>query len=235
MAAPATAEENAAATKMQAAQSLMKRVVDVTGGSQSTNGYAQLVITTRSVSEETDSGTGNIVIGTNAIKGGKVIVTSSGTLSTKSLLRLYETDFNITGASSGNISYISTSDNDVPKKVEKIAPKIRKQIRKEVRNETRKLRKEIKKEIRQQNRNPNNQGSLVANVGGKMTLTPAAMAKFSSVKLKANSAGIKTNFKALGGTKFASVTPASNFKVNNSSFKITPFKPVTFSLSLIHI
>ena len=206
-----------------------------TGGSQSTNGYAQLVITTRSVSEETDSGTGNIVIGTNAIKGGKVIVTSSGTLSTKSLLRLYKTDFNITGASKGNISYISTSDsNDVPKKVEKIAPKIRKQIRKEVRKETRKLRKEIKKEIRQQNRNPNNQGSLVANVGGKMTLTPAAMAKFSSVKLKANSAGIKTNFKALGGTKFASVTPASNFKVNNSSFKITPFKPVTFSTTGIN-
>ena len=67
-----------------------------------------------------------------------------------------------------------------------------------------------------------------------MTLTPAAMAKFSSVKLKANSAGIKTNFKALGGTKFASVTPSSNFKVNNSSFKITPFKPVTFSTTGIN-
>ena len=54
------------------------------------------------------------------------------------------------------------------------------------------------------------------------------MAKFSSIKVRANTAGIKTKFKPLSGTKMASIKPA-NFKVNNSGLSIKPFKAVNFS------
>ena len=114
-----------------------------------------------------------------------------------------------------------------PPKAEKVAPKIRKQIKKEVRKETRKLKKQLRKEVRQAKKG-NNQGNLIANVGGNLSLTPKAMAKFSSIKVRANSAGIKANFKPLGGTKMASIKPA-NFKVNNSGLSIKPFKAVNFS------
>ena len=54
------------------------------------------------------------------------------------------------------------------------------------------------------------------------------MAKFKAVKFKGNSTGIKSNFKPMAGTKMASFKPVA-FKVsNNASFKVVPFKPVSF-------
>ena len=125
------------------------------------------------------------------------------------------------------ITYTAPVVVKTPPKAEKVAPKIRKQIRKEVRKETKRLNKQLRKEVRQAKRG-NNQGNLIANVGGNFSLTPKAMAKFSSIKVRANSAGIKANFKPLGGTKMASIKPA-NFKVNNSGLSIKPFKAVNFS------
>ena len=125
------------------------------------------------------------------------------------------------------ITYTAPVVVKTPPKAEKVAPKIRKQIRKEVRKETKRLNKQLRKEVRQAKRG-NNQGNLIANVGGNLSLTPKAMAKFSSIKVRANTAGIKTKFKPLSGTKMASIKPA-NFKVNNSGLSIKPFKAVNFS------
>ena len=120
------------------------------------------------------------------------------------------------------ITYTAPVVVKTPPKAEKVAPKIRKQIRKEVRKETKRLNKQLRKEVRQAKRG-NNQGNLIANVGGNFSLTPKAMAKFSSIKVRANTSGIKTKFKPLGGTKMASIKPA-NFKVNNYGLSIKHFK-----------
>ena len=59
-----------------------------------------------------------------------------------------------------------------------------------------------------------------------MTMKTPAMAKFQSVKFKANSTGIKLNFKPMAGTKMGNFKPVK-FKISNS-FKVVPFKPVKF-------
>ena len=61
-----------------------------------------------------------------------------------------------------------------------------------------------------------------------ISMKTPAMAKFKAVKFKGNSTGIKSNFKPMAGTKMASFKPVA-FKVsNNASFKVVPFKPVSF-------
>ncbi len=197
-----------------------------TQGYSSAKGNGSLTLTTT----VNTSGDGDITIGSNEIKSGSLSLTSNGDLSLSSDISLLSENYSIKGSKSGNgdVSFITASTKIInPKKAEKIAPKIKKQIRKEVRKETRKLRKEIQKEVRRQNKSNSFSGRSITNTGGKMSLTPAAMGKFSSIKIKANSAGIKTKFKALSGTKLASIKPTS-FAVNNTGLSIQPFKPINF-------